>query len=73
MWVGYLPISAFGIEVLYHVMHVCADVGAGLHGSSASQFALQTSDVNIYLSIPEAESRHEVRTYNYVHVCSMYV
>lgn len=32
---------------------IITDVTVGLHGSSASKFALQASDVNIHVSIPE--------------------
>lgn len=41
--------------------YVGVDVTTGLHGSTASGFALVTSDVNLYLHVPEpASSGHQV-------------
>ena len=43
----------------HFLVRIFTGIIVGLHGSSASGFALVSSDVNIYVQVPESESPAE--------------
>ena len=54
-------LKLFLLVYITHYIHMYVDVSIGVHGSSASEFALLSSDVNIFLNIPEPETNtHQV-------------